>query len=177
MSATVAGSIRTIASATAVRSVSGLAETSTIRARPCSSTWERLMSGEFNLSPPVHDALRQLVESVDCGRGRQSAECLLRLPDVVHRMLTRACEPSGTADDLARLLDFCGAQRTGLLVDPDQFGAIPGRRVLQSPNDRKRYLAFAKVPADGLPERLFVADEVEDVVGDLEGHADVVAVI
>ena len=40
-------------------------------------------------------------------------------------------------------------------------------------NDGKGQLAFAQVATDGFPERDFFAGEVEQVVDDLERHADV----
>ena len=44
-------------------------------------------------------------------------------------------------------------------------------------DDRQRHLALAQISADGLAECIFFAREIEQVVDELERHADVQAVV
>jgi len=53
---------------------------------------------------------------------------------------------------------------------------LPGGAALEPQDHRQRRLALAQVGAEALADRRLVAREVETVVDDLEGHAEVVAV-
>ena len=59
-----------------------------------------------------------------------------------------------------------------LLKDGLDFCALLGGAALKGVDDGERGLAFAKVAGDGLAEDNLGGGEVENVIGDLEGHAD-----
>ena len=55
--------------------------------------------------------------------------------------------------------------------------AVGSGAALEGVDDGERGLAFAEVAGDGLAEDVFGGGEVEDVVDDLEGEAEVAAVL
>ena len=55
--------------------------------------------------------------------------------------------------------------------------AVGAGAALEGVNDGEGGLAFAEVAGDGLAEDVFGGGEVEDVVDDLEGEAEVAAVL
>src|SRR5262249_15515675 len=59
----------------------------------------------------------------------------------------------------------------------DDLGSAAVVLVLLEVNERQRHLSFAQVAADWLADRLGVAGEVEQVVDDLERHAEIEAVL
>ena len=64
-----------------------------------------------------------------------------------------------------------------LLEDGLNLGSAPSvGAVLEGVDDGEGGFAFAQVAGDGLAEDDFGGGEVEDVIGDLEGHADGAAV-
>src|SRR5437763_6924859 len=92
-------------------------------------------------------------------------------------MLAGAREPGRAANDTARSLHVRPCQRSRLFVEAKQFRALSRRRLLERVNNGQRYLALAEIAPDRLSERNLVADEVENVVGYLKSHPDVVSII
>ena len=63
-----------------------------------------------------------------------------------------------------------------LLEDGLNLGALLGGAVLEGVDDGESRFALAEVAGDGFAENHLGGGEVEDVIGDLEGHADGAAV-
>ena len=64
-----------------------------------------------------------------------------------------------------------------LFEDGLNLGALLGGAVLQCVDDGESCFAFAEVAGDRFAENHFGGGEVEDVIGDLEGHADGAAIL
>src|SRR5712691_2917655 len=123
------------------------------------------------------NVIGQREERVALRAGRKRVERFLRALGEVDRAAVRVVDRRmflETSEEIVPLLLGHAARRDDVAHDLPTGAAA---RVLLQVDERQRHLAFAQVAADRLPHRPGVAGEVEQVVDDLERHAEVDSVL
>src|SRR3990170_1680380 len=102
----------------------------------------------------------------------EGGESLLGAPCVVSRARLRVLDAAVALDQHADLLEL--ARAGGVPLEHGLYPAALGRAgALERRDERQRPLALLQIGAHGLAQAHLVGDEVERVVADLEGDADV----
>src|SRR5437867_9705218 len=134
------------------------------------------MIGATRLRPTsaiaVDDEVRDERENLALLRGWERLEVGLRRLRIAGRARTRILHAVVLEHEAADLVHLARRQRRALEKPAHALG-LDGGGAFEHRDEWQRPLALAEVTANRLAETLFVGHEVEGVVGDLEGHADV----
>src|SRR5438093_3014663 len=120
----------------------------------------------------IDDEVRDQRQRVPLLGRRERRQIGLRGLRVLVRPRERVLDPRVVHDAPPDLLDLLGVER-GALEEALDPGRLRRGRPLEHGDERQRALPLPEVGADGLAETVLVGDEVERVVGDLEGDPDV----